>query len=64
MDPKKSKEIIDLNIKVAGKKMPPDTLEALQQASLALERHIQRHHLTFSEMMEPLIGETVEPDSP
>lgn len=34
----KAKEIIDLNIKEAGKKMPPDVKDALQLSSENLER--------------------------
>jgi len=33
MKPSKAKEIIDLNIKEAGKQMPPDTLAALKLIS-------------------------------
>lgn len=34
----KAKEILELNIKLAGKKMPPDTLEALKLSIEAIKR--------------------------
>lgn len=34
----KAKEIIDLNLKEAGKKMPPDVRSALQLGSEAIDR--------------------------
>ncbi|MBA7701265.1 hypothetical protein ES703_109998 [subsurface metagenome] len=54
----KAKEIIDHNIKEAGKKMPPDVKDALVVASSCISGIIAIRCGAISNVNEPLPGET------
>jgi len=56
----KAIEIGELNIKEAGKKMPPDTLDALKLLVEAGKYIIQHRGFLAAHRMPPLPGETDE----
>jgi len=60
---KKAIEIGELNIKEVGRKMPPDTLDALKLLTEA-GKHIEAYrHPPFQGSKELLPGETLDDDS-
>lgn len=56
----KAREIVQLNIKEASKKMPPDCLDALKLLDEAAKRLEQWRGLGIPEDLELLPGETPE----
>jgi len=56
----KAVEIGELNIKEAGKKMPPDTLDALKLLVEAGKREIEHRELDIDTRFGLLPGETEE----
>lgn len=54
----KAKEIIDLNIKEAGKRMPADCLDALKLGREAISRILSMRGYNINQAIMPLIGET------
>lgn len=57
-------EILELNIKEAGKKMPPDTLDALKLGVEALIFYQELHRTPGINIQLHLPGETPEGESP
>jgi len=55
----KAIEIIELNIKEAGKSMPPDVRDALNLSVEAMKRIDRQRHLTVPTPQPPLPGETI-----
>lgn len=64
MNKTKAREIIDLNIKEAGKIMPPDTLEALKIGSACITYALKVERYPHEIDNIPIPGETPEGDSP
>lgn len=64
MYPKKALELLTFLSRNFNASQQIDYRDAIKLGIEALYRHDQRHHTTFSGMMEPLPGETVETDSP
>ncbi|MBA7582536.1 hypothetical protein ES708_24466 [subsurface metagenome] len=58
----KVKEILDLNVREAGSKMPPDTLDALKIASHAISRIVTMRSYGINQAILPLPGENPIPD--
>lgn len=56
----KAREILKLNVKKAGPKMPPDTLEALKLGIEALKRLQTMRVWRSAGTSDPLPGETQE----
>lgn len=55
----KAFEILQLNIKEAGKKMPPDTLTALKMANSALHRILTMRSYNIDQALFLLKGESI-----
>ena len=53
----KAKEILDLNAKEAGAKMPPDTLKAVELGSQAIARLLLARSYGDPHTLGPLPGE-------
>ena len=62
MKPQKAIEIIELNIREAGPKMPPDTLEALKLHVFAFKRLLKMRSYGIGQAILPLPGENPIPD--
>lgn len=57
-------EILELNARVAGKRMPSDTLDAIKLGVEALKYRLELEQTDPEITLEPLPGETVATDSP
>jgi len=57
----KAIEILDLNIREAGKKMPPDVLDALKLGAQALKAIKEYREMPFYGLLKLLPGEDPEP---
>lgn len=64
MDIPKAIEILNINITKVGRRMPPDTLDALKLGVQALTRVIADRYGSDNPVFVPLEGETVATDSP
>ena len=62
MEPTKAREILDLNVKEAGSKMPPDTLAAVKMGSAAISRILTMRSYGINQAILPLPGENPIPD--
>ena len=60
----KAKEIIDHNIKLAGKKMPPDVKDALQIGSEAIDLIVEGRSKPGGMFFHDLPSETEQTTSP
>lgn len=55
-----AKDVLQLNIRKAGKQMPPDTLAALKLGIEAIENLITQRADWLTRVYKPLPGETKE----